>query len=196
MILRSAIELADAVALLDGFKDSSKQLIALRELEDEGDRLVRDAVAGLFRSEPGPDLIIRWKDIHERLEAASTPARTRPTCSRRSSSRTAEPWSSRSSSSSSSSRCLRLHERLPRHGERGRDLGLDAGAVAAARRPLAVRRQPRGRLRHDRGRQRSARGSSTRTSRRADDLRGAARRDRLEPGHVVARPARPAPRTR
>ena len=70
VILRSAIELADAVALLDGFKDSSKQLIALRELEVEGDRLVRDAVAGLFRSGQDAISIIRWKDIYERLEAA------------------------------------------------------------------------------------------------------------------------------
>jgi predicted phosphate transport protein (TIGR00153 family) len=70
VILRSAIELADAVSLLDGFKDSSKQLIALRELEDEGDRLVRDAVAGLFRSGQDPISIIRWKDIYELLEAA------------------------------------------------------------------------------------------------------------------------------
>jgi uncharacterized protein Yka (UPF0111/DUF47 family) len=70
VILRAAIELADAVALMDGFKDSSKQLIALRELEVEGDRLVRDAVAGLFRSGQDAISIIRWKDIYERLEAA------------------------------------------------------------------------------------------------------------------------------
>jgi predicted phosphate transport protein (TIGR00153 family) len=70
VILRAAVELADAVSLLDGFKDSSKHLIALRELEDEGDRLVRDAVAGLFRSGQDPISIIRWKDIYELLEAA------------------------------------------------------------------------------------------------------------------------------
>ncbi len=70
VILRAAVELADAVSLLDGFKDSSKQLITLRELEDEGDRLVRDAVAGLFRSGQDPISIIRWKDIYEQLEAA------------------------------------------------------------------------------------------------------------------------------
>jgi uncharacterized protein len=70
VILRSAIELAEAVALLDGFKDASAQLIRLRELEDEGDRLVRDAVAGLFRSGQDRVSIIRWKDIYEQLEAA------------------------------------------------------------------------------------------------------------------------------
>jgi uncharacterized protein Yka (UPF0111/DUF47 family) len=70
VILRSTTELAEAVSLLDGFKDSSKQLVELRALEDEGDRLVRDAVAGLFRSGQDPISIIRWKDIYERLEAA------------------------------------------------------------------------------------------------------------------------------
>src|SRR5215210_7467208 len=46
------------------------QLAALRELEDEGDELERDAVAELFRSTDDAKVIIRWKDIHERLEEA------------------------------------------------------------------------------------------------------------------------------
>ncbi len=70
VILRSAIELDEAVVRLDGFKESKQQLIELRALEDEGDRLVRDAVAALFRSGQDPISIIRWKDIHEQLEAA------------------------------------------------------------------------------------------------------------------------------
>jgi predicted phosphate transport protein (TIGR00153 family) len=70
VILRSAIQLDEAVALLDGFKDVRSQLEQLRELEDEGDRLERDAIAGLFRSGQDPVSIIRWKDMHERLEAA------------------------------------------------------------------------------------------------------------------------------
>ncbi len=70
VILRSAIKLDEAIGRLDGFRDSRQQLIDLRELEDEGDRLVRDAVAGLFRSGQDPVSIIRWKDIHEQLEAA------------------------------------------------------------------------------------------------------------------------------
>ncbi len=70
VILRSAIKLDEAVALLDGFKDSSAHLIELRALEDEGYRLVRDAIAGLFRSGQDPISIIRWKDIYEQLEDA------------------------------------------------------------------------------------------------------------------------------
>jgi predicted phosphate transport protein (TIGR00153 family) len=70
VVLRAAMKLAEAIARLEGFKDSRQQLIDLRELEDEGDRLVRQAVAGLFRSGQDPISIIRWKEIHEQLEEA------------------------------------------------------------------------------------------------------------------------------
>jgi len=70
VIHRCAVELDAAVRRLDGFQDSTVHLNRLRELEDEGDRLVRSAVAGLFRSDQDPISIIRWKEIHERLEDA------------------------------------------------------------------------------------------------------------------------------
>jgi uncharacterized protein len=70
VILRAATTLDEAVNRLEGFRDSTEQLTELRELEDEGDALVRDAVAELFRSTDDAKMIIRWKDIHERLEEA------------------------------------------------------------------------------------------------------------------------------
>jgi uncharacterized protein len=70
VILRAASTLQEAVARLDGFKDSSRQLMELRELEDEGDRLNREAVSELFRTSDDAISIIRWKDIHETLEEA------------------------------------------------------------------------------------------------------------------------------
>ena len=70
VILRAASKLQEAVARLDGFKDSSRQLMELRELEDEGDRLNREAVSELFRTSDDAISIIRWKDIHEALEEA------------------------------------------------------------------------------------------------------------------------------
>ena len=70
VIYRAASRLHEAVQLLEGFKDSKRQLAALRELEDEGDRLSREAIAELFRSGADPLTIIRWKDIHEQLEEA------------------------------------------------------------------------------------------------------------------------------
>ena len=70
VIYRAAARLCDAIELLEGFGDAHKHLFAVRELEDEGDRLSREAVADLFRSGRDPLTIIRWKDIHEQLEEA------------------------------------------------------------------------------------------------------------------------------
>ena len=70
VILRSAEKLHEAVSCVEGFKDASSQLHALRDLEDEGDRLNRAAVSELFTSGEDPIAVIRWKDIHEQLEEA------------------------------------------------------------------------------------------------------------------------------
>jgi uncharacterized protein len=70
VVYRAASRLHEAVELLESSGDSQRQLHAVRELEDEGDRLVREAIADLFRNEPNPLTIIRWKDIHEQIEEA------------------------------------------------------------------------------------------------------------------------------
>src|ERR671929_927462 len=70
VILRSTEKLREAVERIDGFKDAGRQLHELRDLEDEGDRLNREAVSQLFKTETDPIVIIRWKDIHEQLEEA------------------------------------------------------------------------------------------------------------------------------
>jgi predicted phosphate transport protein (TIGR00153 family) len=70
VIERAATKLQEAVGKLEGFKDSKRELIELRELEDEGDRLNRESIAELFASSEDAVAIIRWKDIHEQLEEA------------------------------------------------------------------------------------------------------------------------------
>ena len=71
VIRRAAGKLAEAVGRLEGFKDSKRELIELRELEDEGDRILRATISELFSSSGGDAMmVIRWKDIHERLEEA------------------------------------------------------------------------------------------------------------------------------
>jgi uncharacterized protein len=70
VIHRSASKLRDAIAQLEGFKDSRRQLIELRELEDEGDRIVRQAISELFNGGFDAIALVRWKDIHESLEEA------------------------------------------------------------------------------------------------------------------------------
>jgi predicted phosphate transport protein (TIGR00153 family) len=70
VILRATEKLREAVERVDGFKDADRQLHELRDLEDEGDRLNREAVSQLFKSETDAIVVIRWKDIHEQLEEA------------------------------------------------------------------------------------------------------------------------------
>jgi predicted phosphate transport protein (TIGR00153 family) len=70
VIRHAAGKLAEAVGGLEGFKESRRELIELRELEDEGDRLVHEGVSSLFSGDDDPLTVIRWKDIHEGLEEA------------------------------------------------------------------------------------------------------------------------------
>ena len=70
VICRAAGKLAEAIGGLEGFKESRRELLELRELEDEGDRLVHDGVSSLFKGDADPLTVIRWKDIHEALEEA------------------------------------------------------------------------------------------------------------------------------
>jgi len=72
IVKQAAEKLAEAIARLEGFKDSRRQLIELRELEDTGDTIARRAISELFTSIGGDPLaVIRWKDIHEQLEEAA-----------------------------------------------------------------------------------------------------------------------------
>ena len=71
-ILVGAIEhLSVALAELQGMRGVEKELVALKKLEDEGDRVLHDAIADLFRDPRiDPLIVIRWKDIFEALEDA------------------------------------------------------------------------------------------------------------------------------
>jgi uncharacterized protein Yka (UPF0111/DUF47 family) len=48
----------------------SPHLVEIHRLENEGDRIRRDAVASLFVGGTDPMVVIRWRDIFESLEAA------------------------------------------------------------------------------------------------------------------------------
>ena len=71
ILVGAAEHLALALAGLKTLQGVQKELVALKELEDEGDRVVRDAIADLFRDPRiDPLIVIRWKDIFEALEDA------------------------------------------------------------------------------------------------------------------------------
>jgi uncharacterized protein Yka (UPF0111/DUF47 family) len=71
-ILVAAVEqLALALRELRHPAAATPALVEVKRMEDEGDRVVRDAIAALFQS-PGIDplIVIRWKDIFDALERA------------------------------------------------------------------------------------------------------------------------------
>jgi predicted phosphate transport protein (TIGR00153 family) len=70
-VLRDASsQIAEAIPRLRGFHDLSRYTVEINRLENEGDRITREAVASLFDGGIDPMVVIRWKDIFERLEAA------------------------------------------------------------------------------------------------------------------------------
>ena len=62
--------LAGAIPRLRAFKDIHHFTVEVNRLENEADRVVRGALASLFEGGIDPMLVIRWKDIFERLEEA------------------------------------------------------------------------------------------------------------------------------
>jgi len=62
--------LASALDGLEDFDTLKPLLINIHRLENEGDRIVRAAIASLFVGGIDPTVIIRWKDLFERLEDA------------------------------------------------------------------------------------------------------------------------------
>jgi predicted phosphate transport protein (TIGR00153 family) len=71
VIVRACEQLAIACDNLKGLRGVQEALIELKSLEDEGDRILRDALASLFRGDGiDPLIVIRWKDIYEALERA------------------------------------------------------------------------------------------------------------------------------
>ena len=70
-VLRDATrQISAAIPLIRTFKDISQHMVEVHRLENEGDRIVREAIASLFESGIDPMVVIRWKDIFERLENA------------------------------------------------------------------------------------------------------------------------------
>ena len=70
ILSESARQISLAIPRLRTFKDIHHFTIEVNRLENEGDRVVREALASLFERGIDPMMVIRWKDIFERLEDA------------------------------------------------------------------------------------------------------------------------------
>src|SRR3954447_22557323 len=70
-VLAGASEaVAAALVRMRAGEEVATQLIEIHRLENEGDRISREAIASLFQSGTDPMVVIRWKDIFESLEQA------------------------------------------------------------------------------------------------------------------------------
>jgi uncharacterized protein len=63
-------QIEEALPRLRTYKDISHYVVEIHRLENDGDRIERSALASLFEQGIDPMIVIRWKDIFERLEQA------------------------------------------------------------------------------------------------------------------------------
>jgi uncharacterized protein len=63
-------QIAEAIPRLQDFRDISHYTVEVNRLENEGDRITREAIASLFDDATDVMMVVRWKDLLERLEAA------------------------------------------------------------------------------------------------------------------------------
>lgn len=75
VLVKAALEIEQALKNLRNHSNSwavKERLIAIHQLENEGDAILRTALTRLFREEASnPILVIKWKEIFERLEKAT-----------------------------------------------------------------------------------------------------------------------------
>ena len=74
VLVKATLELERAVCGLRHVNRDSqaiqKSCIAISDVENEADRILRSGLARLFREERDPMVVIKWKEIFERLEKA------------------------------------------------------------------------------------------------------------------------------
>jgi uncharacterized protein len=70
VLVQASEELGHALTGLHAGVDAGAHRVEIHRLENEADRIVREAVASLFAGGIDPMVVIRWKDIFESLEAA------------------------------------------------------------------------------------------------------------------------------
>jgi hypothetical protein len=70
VLVASCEQLAMGLENLPSFQNLDKYWIEIHRLENDGDRISRDAVASLFSNGIDPMVVIRWKDMFAVLEEA------------------------------------------------------------------------------------------------------------------------------
>ena len=70
VLVAASERVADALRALRTGSPMNDHLVEIHKLENDGDRISRDAIAALFANGIDPMVVIRWKDIYEALESS------------------------------------------------------------------------------------------------------------------------------
>lgn len=70
ILVQCTRQISDAMPRLRGFRGLNHFIVEIHRLENDGDRATREAMASLFEGGIDPMVVIRWKDVFERLEQA------------------------------------------------------------------------------------------------------------------------------
>jgi len=70
ILVQATRQVAEAMPRMRGFRDINHYTVEINRLENDGDRVTREAMASLFEGDNDPMVVIRWKDIYDRLEHA------------------------------------------------------------------------------------------------------------------------------
>jgi len=70
VLVAASERVADSLRALRTGSPMNEHLVEIHKLENDGDRISRDAIAALFANGIDPMVVIRWKDIYEALESS------------------------------------------------------------------------------------------------------------------------------
>ena len=70
VIVRMAEQLREIVSILERPKNITQRLVEIHRLENEGDDIYHAAISELFHQEHDPLIVLKWKEVYEKLEAA------------------------------------------------------------------------------------------------------------------------------
>jgi len=68
-LAKAGTEIAGALERLEGFAELKPHRLEIHRLENEGDRITREAIGALFSNVNDAAELVKWKDIYDLLEA-------------------------------------------------------------------------------------------------------------------------------
>ena len=70
LLVRAADEIQTAVSKMRKPSSVNQHVVAIKQIEEEGDAVYHEAVGALFSGTPNPLEVIKWKEMYDTLEGA------------------------------------------------------------------------------------------------------------------------------